>query len=553
MIEGTGSAGTLVTSMSESPDFDAFGFSAQGPWVVRPEELTWRRGLDHLRAAARDSVPVLMRPRRVPPLWRLGAVCARVGTALGIWYVLERRRPQSERRRALSQRLRVAFAGLGPTYIKMGQIISSGEGLFPEELVGEFKQLRDRVPPESFEHVRQVVESDLGRRIHDVFEHFEAEPIAAASIAQVHAARLRTGEDVVVKVQRPRVGQLVRDDVSAMAWLAPKLVGRIPIAALANPPALVELFAETIVEELDFRLEAENMLDIARVLAETGQRSVIVPRPHPRLVTRRVLVMQRLDGFAWDDAAGMRGAGVDTQAVLHAGLVSFMEGAMLFGVFHGDLHGGNLRVRRDGATALLDFGITGRLDQRQRMAFLFLLVGTTTGDTRGQLRALRDLGAFPPDADLDCIYHDLGLDRAVIDPTTLSADELLHELQELTKQLLAHGARVPKELMLLVKNLLFLDASIAMLAPDLDILGELEAVHTEIAVRHGERLAAEMGIDLSEATFDPEAVKAAMLVDPSVERLTYRDVQQRREQVRRNLESKAPELRPRRSRRRKGA
>jgi len=270
-------------------------------------------------------------------------------------------------------------------------------------------------------------------------------------------------------------------------------------------------------------------------------------------VTRRVLVMQRLDGFAWDDVAGMRRAGVDTEAVLHAGLVSFMEGAMLFGVFHGDLHGGNLRVRRDGATVLLDFGITGRLDQRKRMAFLFLLVGTTTGDTRGQLRALRDLGAFPPDADLDRIYHDLGLDRAVIDPTTLTADELLHELQELTKQLLAHGARVPKELMLLVKNLLFLDASIATLAPDLDILGEVEAVHTEIALRHGERLAAEMGIDLQEAAFDPDAVKAAMLIDPSVERLTYRDVQQRRDQVRRNLESKADEMRPRRPRRRKGA
>jgi ubiquinone biosynthesis protein len=248
--------------------------------------------------------------------------------------------------------------------------------------------------------------------------------------------------------------------------------------------------------------------------------------------------MERLDGFAWDDAAGMRLAGVDTQAVLHAGLVSFMEGAMLHGVFHGDLHGGNLRVLGDGTTVLLDFGITGRMDQQQRLAFLFLLVGATTGDTRGQLRALRDLGAFPAEADLDTIITDLGLDRAFVDPTTLSGDELLHELQELTKQLLAHGARVPKELMLLVKNLLFLDGSIAALAPDLDIIGELEAVHTEIALRHGEQLAAEMGIDMSEATFDPEAVKIAMGIDPTIEKLTYRDVQERRDTIRRNLEAK---------------
>src|SRR5450755_3407760 len=157
--------------------------------------------------------------------------------------------------------------------------------------------LRDRVPPEPFDVVRRVVELELGRSLDDVFERFDRQPIAAASIAQVHAATLRTGEEVVVKVQRPQVARLVREDLQAMAWLAPRLIGRIPVAALANPPALVELFAETIVEELDFRLEAENMLDIAAVFVGTGQRTVVVPRPHPTLVTRRVLVMERLSGF----------------------------------------------------------------------------------------------------------------------------------------------------------------------------------------------------------------------------------------------------------------
>ena len=117
-------------------------------------------------------------------------------------------------------------------------------------------------------------------------------------------------------------------------------------------------------------------------------------------MTRRVLVMERLDGIPWDDVQAMHAAGVDTEAVLHAGLVSFMEGAMLYGVFHGDLHGGNLMVRPDGRTVLMDFGITGRLDETKRMAFLMLLVGATSGDTMAQLGALRDLGAFPPDTDL---------------------------------------------------------------------------------------------------------------------------------------------------------
>ena len=523
--------------VTPSPDVEHFGFSDQGPWIVDRATNTWRPGLTHLRNAAHDSVPHLLEPGRIPPLGRLLAVSARIGAALAVWAVVEKRQEQSPRRRALSKRLRVQFAKLGPTYIKVGQIVSSGEGLFPEELVTEFKQLRDRVPAESFAHVRAVVESELGHKLEDVFTTFDREPLAAASIAQVHAATLRTGESVVVKVQRPRVSQLVRDDIRAMAWLAPKLIGRIPVAALGNPPALVELFAETIVEELDFRLEAENMLDVAAVLARTGQRAIIIPRPHPQLVTRRVLVMERLDGFAWDDVGAMRNAGIDTEAVLHAGLVGFMEGAMVHGVFHGDLHGGNLMVRPDGRTVLLDFGITGRLTATERMAFLFLLMGATTGDVRSQLRALRDLGAFPPDTNLDEVFTDLGLDRPMIDPTTLAADELLNELRDLTKKLMGYGARVPKVLMLLVKNLMFLDGSIATLAPDLDIIGELESVHTEIAARHGEQLAAEMGIELAQAVFDPDAMKISLGVDPNVESLTYRDVQDRRVTIRRNLEA----------------
>ena len=303
-------------------------------------------------------------------------------------------------------------------------------------------------------------------------------PIAAASIAQVHGARLHTGESVVVKVQRPDVAELVRRDLAAMSFFAPFLVGRIPVAALANPPALIELFAETIVEELDFRLEAANMLDVGHVLAETDQRSIIVPRPHPRLVTRRMLVMERLDGFAWDDVEGMRATGIDTTAVLRAEMISFLEGAFLYGVFHGDLHGGNLFVRPDGRVALLDFGITGRLGERQRLAFLQLLVGGSTSNIPIQVQALKDLGALAADADVDEVIRDLGLDQPNPDPALMSAEELTAQLRDLTKQLLAYGARMPKELMLFVKDMLFLDGAVATLAPGIDLLGEVALIAT---------------------------------------------------------------------------
>ncbi len=168
------------------------------------------------------------------------------------------------------------------------------------------------------------------------------------------------------------------------------------------------------------------------------------------MVTPRVLVMERLRGFAFDDVESMHAAGIDTHALLQAGLIASLEGALMYGVFHGDLHGGNLVVQPDGRTALFDFGITGRLDEGKRLAFLRLLVLGTTGDVRGQLAALRDLGAFPPDVDLDAVILDLDLDGPVKDPGQMSADELVREMREITKKLLGYGARAPKELMLFV-------------------------------------------------------------------------------------------------------
>jgi len=331
-----------------------------------------------------------------------------------------------------------------------------------------------------------------------------------------------------VKVQRSAVSTLVRKDLRVMAWLAPHLVGRIPIAALANPPALVELFAETITEELDFRLEAQNMLDVAKVLADLGQRGYVIPRPHPRLITRRVLVMERLEGFAFDDVANIKAAGIDTEAVIRTGMIAFMEGAMIHGIFHGDLHGGNLFVMRDGRTALLDFGITARLSPPRRVAFLRLMLGATTNDVKGQMAALRDLGALPADTDLDAVIKDLRLDQAPIDPTTLSADDLVKEVQRVVKALLGYGARMPKELMLYVKNMVFLDGAIATLAPDLDLIGEIANISLHFATTHGERLGRELGIDTRAVQIDLDGVKASFGVDASTEQLTYRELQARR-------------------------
>jgi ubiquinone biosynthesis protein len=517
-------------------DLDQGSFSDTPPWTLdHPTALAWRDGLDEVRARSIAEVPTLTRPSRWPPGARLLTVTRRLGTAVGLWALRERRAGGATSRAGISRRLRIAAEKLGPTYIKLGQIISSGEGIFPAELVGEFKLCRDRVPAEPFRVVREVIEADLGRPLEEVFRWVDRTPLAAASIAQVHAATLRTGEAVVVKVQRPTVARLVRDDLRVMAWLAPKLVGRIPIAALANPPALVELFAETITEELDFRLEAENMLDVAKAFAELGQRNYVIPRPHPELVTRRVLVMERLDGFRFDDVVGMRDAGVDTEAVVRTGMIGSIEGALIHGIFHGDLHGGNLFVRPDGRTALLDFGITGRLNETKRLAMLRLMMGGSANDIPAQLAALRDLGALPADADLEEVSRELRLEDPFVDPLSLSGEQLVGELQQVVKALLGFGARMPKELMLFVKNMVFLDNAIATLAPDLDMIGEVAQMSIYFATRHGERILADVGIDPRLIELDMAGVKANLGVDDSVDSLTYRQLQERREAIRGKL------------------
>jgi ubiquinone biosynthesis protein len=526
----------VLTAPGGPADLEVGAFSEAAPWLVDRGQMPWLVGIDAVREATRAEVPRLTARRRFPPWRRIVRVSWKIGRAVAGWYLADRGKGRSRSHGGLSRRLRVAFADLGPTYIKLGQILSSGEGIFPPELVGQFKMLRDRVPAESFDTVRETVEADLGRPLEEVFSSFSTEPVAAASSAQGHLAVLRSGEEVAVKVQRPNIAALVRNDLAVMSYLAPFLVGRIPIAVLANPPALIELFAETIVEELDFRLEAENMLDIAHVLAVTGQRAILVPRPHPRLVTPRVLVMERLSGFAWDDVAGMKAAGIDTEAVLRAGVVSFLEGAMLFGVFHGDLHGGNLFVLPDGRTALLDFGITGRLDEPRRRAFLRLVMGGTVNDVRAQVEALRELGALRPDADIDEVIRDLNLDGPPQDVTKLTAEELTHQLRDLTKGLLAYGAKMPKELMLFVKDILFLDGAVASFAPDVDLLGEVAGIATYFAARHGGRISEEIGIDPRETDLDLNGVRASLGVSADTERISYRELQARREELRKKFE-----------------
>jgi ubiquinone biosynthesis protein len=247
--------------------------------------------------------------------------------------------------------------------------------------------------------------------------------------------------------------------------------------------------------------------------------------------------MERLHGFAFDDLESMRDAGIDTHDVIRIGVVGFTEGCLIHGIFHGDLHAGNLFVTPEGRIALMDFGITARLTPLERTALLRLMLSGAVGDVRTQIEALRDLGTLPPDTDIDDVMTELGLDRAPVDPSSLSQEQLLAEIQRIVKALLAMGARLPKVLMLYVKNMVFLDGAIAMLAPDLDIVAEMARLSTHMATTHGERLARDAGMDLTGFKANRGAIRAGFGIvdgDDSAP-VTYRELTARRDLIRKRL------------------
>lgn len=508
------------------PDTEWGAFTPMGPWIAR-EGGSYLASAEARRAESRELALKLRAPRRFPPM-RAVPVALRLLLAIAP-YLWQKRSGRVAAQERLAARLRRTAARLGPAYVKLAQIIASGEGLFPAALVHECARLRDQAEHEPFDQVRAVIEDALGSPLGEVFATFEPSPLAAASIAQVHAATLLDGTPAVVKVQRPMARQHVERDLAALAWLAPWLVGRIPVTALANPPALISVFADTIVEELDFCLEAASMIEVAKVLrAGRHTGTVVVPRPHPDLVFEKVLVMERLSGVSVTDAEGIAACVEDGAAVIRTIADTLLEGALIRGVFHGDLHPGNLMVLESGAVALLDFGIVERFTPAQRKAFLALVLHAASGNWRGQIRALQELGAVPVDADVEDLGEELGLDGPPVDPATMDPTQLTEEMQRLAKALLGSGASLPRALMLWAKNLVLLDQSVAVLDPAWDLIGELQSLVQRFAVTWAPELQRELGEAVIVTT---EGIATALALPPGTDRMTWQQMRARRELI----------------------
>jgi ubiquinone biosynthesis protein len=490
-----------------------------------------------IRRAIHDSVPELITRPRFPPVLRLVVTAARIGWAVYAGWLLDRRLDPDERRERIYRRLRLAATKLGPAYIKLAQLIAAGEGVFPDALVAECRQCRDQVPAEPWTAIRAVVEAELGD-LDSRFSEFDTEATAAASIAQVHAARLPDGTQVMVKVQRPGIGRRVERDLAVLAWIAPKLVGRIPITALANPPALVELFAETITEELDFRVEVANLFEVDRALRATTSGRWQVPEPVLDGVTERVIVMSPVAGRPLSELRSEDLADGEAAAIFRQMNDALLHGACMTGVFHGDFHAGNVFIDTEGTPpgqppviGLVDFGITGRLEGPKRVAFLRYVVGLLTGDLQSQVAGMIDLGAFGPGSNPEQVIADLRLDRPGFDPLELTEDEFTAEFRALISGLLANGARIPKELMLFIKNFAYLCSVTGELEPEMEVLAQFERIASSFFARNGVRMATEIGFSPAPGDVDKRIIRQAMGISPRHERVTWRLIRGRREDL----------------------
>ncbi|HEY8090750.1 MAG TPA: AarF/UbiB family protein [Polyangiaceae bacterium] len=364
--------------------------------------------------------------------------------------------------------LREAFEDLGATYIKLGQLVASSQGLFPEAYCEEFRKCLDRVRPFEYADVQRIVRAELGKETDEVFAWIDPKPLASASIAQVHAARLHDGQEVVIKVQRPRIDAVVEADLRVLR-LGAKAMALSPRGELANPVGIVEDFEHNIREELDFRREAENMAEFNRIMAAHQTEGVVAPRAVAELTTKRVLVMERFHGYRVDDVERMLAGNVDGEAKLLAGMRAWFQCMIHHGFFHGDVHAGNLMALEDGRIGFLDFGIVGRFTKERREQVTDYLMAFAAGDFRKLAEVMTAMGAVGKKVDMDALTKDLATSWEPLLASEMSAIKYADLIPAIMRTSIRHGMRLPRDFVLVTKQMLYFDRYAKLLAPKLNV------------------------------------------------------------------------------------
>lgn len=365
--------------------------------------------------------------------------------------------------------LRLFFEDMGPTFLKLGQIIASSSGMFPDDYVAEMQRVLDRVRPFPFSDVTATLEQELGGERAAALQNLEEAPLASASIAQVHAAELRDGTKVVIKVQRPGIAERIRADMKILRVMARLLAKLRKGADLANPVGVIEDFAKTLAEELDFTKEAANLDRFNEIMRELGYPHIRAPVPHHELTTARVLVMERFTGLRVDRYDEIRQRGIDGETKLVAGLRAWFQCVVFYGFFHGDVHAGNLMILDNEDIGFLDFGIVGRFDERERWQVTDYMIAFSTGNYRKLAEVIVEMAGAPPGLDLEKFAADLGETYRPLLTLSFGQVNYAELLPGIQRTATRHRMKLPKEFILITKQLLYFDRYAKALAPTLNV------------------------------------------------------------------------------------
>ena len=429
-------------------------------------------------------VEVIRAAPRAFARWRRYAQISRIAVRHGLGPYLRGRWPRSGDapggRAALALSLRRALEEGGVTFTKLGQLLSTRSDLLPEEFITELAKLQDRAEPAPWDQVEEVITQSLGASVGTVFADLRPEPAAAASIAQVHKARLRRGDgpgaEVAVKVQRPGILGAVEQDLDILLRLAVRLEDTAQWARAVGAVGLARGFAASMREELDFRVEARNMAAIAATWADQqraagGSVPVVLPAVHEQLCTEHVLVIEWLDGVSLRAAGQIIGErGLDRAELSRTLLRSMVYQITEGGVFHADPHPGNIMVLTDGRLALLDFGSVGRLDSQQRAALRNLLLAIGNADPAALRDALLELVTRTEDIDDQQLERALGqfVARHLVGGVTVTT-QMFTDLFRLASRF---ELAIPPEIATVLRALGTLEGTLTLLTPQVDIAGE---------------------------------------------------------------------------------
>jgi ubiquinone biosynthesis protein len=368
-------------------------------------------------------------------------------------------------------RVRLALEELGPTFIKLGQILSTRPDQVGMPLAQELQKLQTSVACDKPESVRNTIETELESPLEELFQDFDLTPLASASIGQAHRARLHSGEHVVVKVQHAGIRRRMEVDLDILAGLA-QLAEKLPELQPYRPLATVAEFRRVVRRELDFAREARNLEQFARNFA--GNMHVRIPRLYPDLSTSRVLTMEWLDGAKLCDPVARQMPTTDLRKVTRHGADMYLEMIFHHGFYHADPHAGNLVVLPGDVIGLLDFGMVGRLDEQLREDIEDMLASIVTQDSQQLTSLVMRLGAAPPGLDEPALSVDLSEFVVHYANQPIESFDLAGALTEMIEIVQRYRIALPASLAMLIKVLVMLEGTVRMLEPSFSLMELIE-------------------------------------------------------------------------------